>query len=297
MLDLSQVKAESLHHLLTTPLPDVDYYIEPALLPKGAKMLFGGTAKLGKSFLGLGLGRALALGKPLWDMPEFKVPKPVRVLLLEQEVGKRGVKKRCEKVFNGDDEAKLKENFHVLSQLRGFRIDNYDGIDFLDRVVHETGANVLILDPIGKMHGFDENDNTQITKLFFNIETVLDKCSDLNLSIVISHHYGKPVRDPKFDVDHLDPYNFRGASKWFDDPDSLITCYRIPKDNGGKVGSRGWKVEARCTLRHGEEQDDMVFHINEDDDLRVKYAGPREMKQKKEKTAGPKKSSLLFRRD
>lgn len=273
MLDLSQVHAESLHHLITTPLPDVPYYIEPAILPKGAKLLFGGTAKLGKSFLGIGLGRALALGRPMWDMPAFKVLKPARVLLLEQEVGKKGLQYRTTKIFNGDDEEKLKENFHVLSQLRGFRLDSYDSLDFLNRVTHEVGANVLILDPIGKMHGYDENSNTDVNKLFSLIENVLDKGSDLGLSVVISHHYGKPSRDPKFNVDPLDPYNFRGASKWFDDPDSLMTFHRIPKDEDGKVGAKGWKVECRAILRHGEELDDMMFHINEDGDLRVKFAG------------------------
>lgn len=282
MIDLSQYSPESVFSLIHKEIPEAPHYIEPSILPKGGKLLFGGSAKLGKSFMGLSLGRALALGVPLFDVPYMTVPEPTRVLMIEQELGIRTLQKRCIKIFDGDSDKLLKENFHVMSQLRGFKIDDPNAIDFLDRAVHECGAQVLILDPMGKLHNLDENDSKDMNFLFNQIELVQKRCEDLNLSVVMSHHSGKPSRDPNSDWDSLNPYNFRGSAKWFDEPDVLITGNRILLEDGGGVGPldkngvpEGWKAELRFTLRHGNSVPDMMIHINENVDFRVKYAGPR----------------------
>ena len=86
--NFSLVEPWNVVDLIEKPLPTAPCWIEPAVLPKGAKMLFGGHAKIGKSFVMLELARSLALGKQPFAAPALRVPSPTKVLLLEQELGR-----------------------------------------------------------------------------------------------------------------------------------------------------------------------------------------------------------------
>ena len=270
-INYAEVRPWSLYDLINTPLPETPQYIGRGVLPRGAKMLFGGAAKMGKSWMGLSLGRALALGIPLYNIPDFIVPEPVKVLLIEQEVGPHELQQRIKPIFLGDDEEKLKTNFFVLSGFRGFRLDDARAEGFLCEQVHKLGINVVILDPIGKMHFFDESDNSQINRLFHTIDRILSACTETGLSMVLSHHYGKPVKDPTLDWDKLDPYNFRGASKFYDDPDTLVTGFRQDGPN-----ENCWRIRTRWILRHAPPMPDNTLKFNYGGDLRVKTSGVAE---------------------
>jgi hypothetical protein len=73
----------------------------------------------------------------------------------------------------------------------------------------------------------NENDNSDVQKLVRHLKELMVKHADKDLSIVLSHHFGKPPRVTDDEHDPLSPYNFRGASKWFDMADSLITFQRV----------------------------------------------------------------------
>ncbi len=55
------VEPWNMAELIERPLPERQCYIEPAVLPYGGCMLFGGWAKVGKSFIMLELARAVAM--------------------------------------------------------------------------------------------------------------------------------------------------------------------------------------------------------------------------------------------
>ena len=132
--------------------------------------------------------------------------------------------------------------------MKNFMLDTNEGQIRLAKEVKATGAKVVIIDPIGRCLLGDENDNSVIGKFFQRLDQTLLEFPGLTL--VISHHFGKPRKDD--DYDPLDPYNFRGASKFFDAPDSLITFCPI------NARPAEWKrVKGRMVLRQGPstEQD------------------------------------------
>lgn len=271
--DFSLIEPWSIVDLMERELPKNPCWIEPAVLPKGGMMLFGGHAKIGKSFIMLELARALALGTRPFGSPSLTVPAPTKVLMIEQEIGPWGLQKRARSLLAGEDKDLLRENFHGISQVRGLKFDDPDSPKTVAEWVHKVGAQVLFLDPIGKLHGYDENDASQIARLFHKLEEVLEYCKDLHLSLVFSHHFGKPIRDPrvKLDDDQLfSPYNFRGSGRWYDNPDTLVTCNRIPGDE--LKAHKWWYVKSKWETRQGGDIEEyQTYSVNKYGDLRVRY--------------------------
>jgi AAA domain len=271
--NFSLVEPWNIVDLINRELPKVPCWIEPAVLPKGAKMLFGGHAKIGKSFIMLELARSLALGKAPFGAPGLAVPTPTKILMLEQEIGPWGIQKRATTLLAGEDKDRLQTNFHGLSQIRGLRLDTPGVTHRIAEWVHKVEASVLFLDPIGKMHSYDENDATQINRLFHKLDEIMELCRDLSLSIVLSHHFSKPNRDPRIILDDdqlFSPYNFRGTTRWYDDPDTLVTCNRLPNDV--PRAHKWWYVKTRWETRQGGDVPEwMTFSVNRQNDLRVRY--------------------------
>ena len=258
--------------LIQREIPKAPCWIEPSILPKGGKMLFGGHAKIGKSLIMLELARSLALGKRPFECPHIKVPEKARVLVIDQELGEWGVQERLKKIMEGDPEEVLREYFFGVSKARDLRLENPDSIRRIVELCQALSANVLILDPIGKMHSYDENDASQINRLMNRLDEIIDKCKDTGLSIIFSHHFGKPIRDPRVEltVDQLfTPYNFRGSTRWYDDPDTLVTCNKFtPRRSAHKW----WRIVSRWECRQGLGPPEFItFTANKRHNLRVEY--------------------------
>jgi len=264
-------KPRSFFDLIDQDLGPNPCYVEPGILIKRGTLLFGGHAKSGKSFLGLEMARALASGFSPFDYKEFTIPVQVKVLFIEQELGEYGLKKRLDKLYEKEDRENFEDRLQYLSKDPQLKLDTMKGVETICRKIEDCQPNVVIFDPAGKMHSLDENSNSDMEKLFYNIEWIKDKYKSLDLSVIMSHHFGKPPFIPpgqQSTHDPLSPYNFRGASKWFDAPDTLVTMIKTRNLN---TEHKAWELKTRWTLRHDEEPPDMVLSVNRLDDLRVRY--------------------------
>lgn len=218
------------------------------------------------------LARALAIGCQPFDCPHMSIPKPVRVLFIEQELGEYGLQKRVKTIFKNENPRVYGENLWYVSKEPKLKLDTDMGVQAICDVIDECQPQVVIFDPAGKMHTLDENSNSDIEKLFNNVEKIKKRYRSLDLSVILSHHFGKPFvpqGGPNSPTpDPLSPYNFRGASKWFDAPDTLCTLAR-----GRELATehKSWELKARWTLRQDEGPDDMVLSVNKLNDLRVRY--------------------------
>jgi hypothetical protein len=77
------------------------------------------------------------------------------------------------------------------------------------------------------------------------------------MAVVMSHHFGKPPA-PQFreDYDPLSPYNFRGASKWYDAPDTLVTFESLSPHTGE------WKrMRAGFKMRQAVEPEPVTLAV------------------------------------
>ena len=207
-------------------------------------MLLGGYAKIGKTFLLLDLAHNVATGGKLWGT-DITVPVPAPVFYFEQEVGEMEFQRRVKMRY---DALKIipPDNLFYESRAKDFFVDTIRGVDHIRKRIKETEAKVIIVDPIGRCLLGDENSNKDIGGLFQHLDGLLHDFPEV--SIIMAHHFGKPPKED--DADPLSPYNFRGASKWFDAPDTLITFAPMTPHPGE------WKrLKCRFEVRQGEPMD------------------------------------------
>jgi len=268
-MDMDSLEPQPLSALLAKQFPPDMFWLEPNILPKGGIMLFGGQAKIGKSFIALELIRALASGTSPFDYPLLQVPKAAKVLLIEQELGEYGLQKRIKTLFPPSVMSACNDNLWYLSMVPELKLDEVRGYDKLRKIVDKVKPNILVLDPISKMHNYEEQSNSQIGELLSKLSKLRKEFRELGLSIIMSHHFGKPPKTDsgKDSIDPLSPYNFRGASRWFDDVDAAVPVCRLGELT--TLPHFATEIQTRWILRHGEELDDTIMTFNRKNDHRV----------------------------
>jgi len=251
-------KAKRVADLLDQEFVDVASWIEPEVLPKGGTLLFGGEAKIGKSWLMAEFAKALVTCRSPFGYHDFNVPSQARVLIIEQELGERGFQKRLRKVLANEPRRMWEDNLFYESKRPELQLSDMGRRHFVS-MVKDVKPDVLILDPISMMHTFDENDATKIAELFRTLEMLKQLDGVGEMSVILSHHFGKPNTDPRMKVDLLSPYNFRGSSKWKDTPDTLCTVLRAKELD---LTWEAWELHARFMTRHSSCPPDMVLSVS-----------------------------------
>ena len=248
--------------------PDIPYWIGPMFLPKSGKLLLGGEAKIGKSWAVLELIRALATGQSAFGHDDFNVSAPCKVLFLEQEVKERGLKERVVDAFvRGPDpltDEEIGRIYYVSGDPRVCISEDSGRRFILDNVKH-VQPNVIVLDPISKMHFYNESDATEISMLFAFFDFLIHEFKDLELSVVFTHHYKKPPTQRDETYDPLEPYNFRGSTKWKDDPDTIMTLKRMKNI---RAGHEAWRCHSRIVFRQAASPPEAVYTFNAENDRR-----------------------------
>jgi RecA-family ATPase len=263
-----EIKPSRVYDLMTRELEKTPAWIGENLLPKGGILLFGGLEKIGKSIIGLELSRAMTTQTPLFGYPEFYVNERARVLLVDMEVGEHGLQDRTRLVFGKENPEVFGDFFWYVSKEAELQLDSKEGLEALTSVIDLVQPNILILDPIGNLHGWNEDKNTEIEQLFRVLQSLISAYRHNDMSVVVAHHFGKSAtyKDAKIEVDPLERRHFRGAGKWLAGPDTLVTVHRsreLTKDS--------WELKTRTITRHGSPPPEMTLVVNRNNDLRVKF--------------------------
>lgn len=244
--------AQSFSDLHATPLPDLPCWVEPRILLKGSLMILSGPAAIGKTFLMLEAADNLSRGEALWGL--FPVPRAVRVLLIEQEVGIYGIQERLRAKYEG---RRAPEDAWVVTKDPEIGVDDPAGFERLGRLVETVNPGVLILDPATRFLVLgDESDNTAIARFYRQLDRLL--VTRPNLSIILTHHFGKDPKEPAEGWDDLNLDQGRGASKWRDGPDLrvMVRC----RD---RVAGRPARWETHWVPRHAAEMR-ITFYMGND---------------------------------
>lgn len=258
----------SLLSLIETELPPRQDWITSGVLPQSGTLIFGGLAKIGKSFLMLELARAISTGTVPFGHPKLQARDPARVLYIEQEVGMYGLRDRSMRIMQEEDPAVYGPNLWYVTKVPQMQLNTLSGRSMLWDMVETVKPAVLMLDPIGRMHGYNENDNKEIQSLFTDLERLLSIHASRGMSLVISHHYGKPSYGPGPQRDPLDPYNFRGSSKFFDCVDSAITVQKLGEHF---TPHKWWELKVRFETRQDQPPEEVLLTVNREDDRRVRF--------------------------
>jgi hypothetical protein len=271
-----KVATISFADLFKMQFPEQAWYIK-TLLPKKGKLLIGGSPKIGKTFLLLELARALTCNRTAFEHDEFTTGKPVNVLLIDQEVGPEFMQERGARIFQDEQEDTYRPRAFLHSKDASLKIDTMSGFNHVRELIKEFQINVLLLDPMARLHSADENSNHEMIQIFSRIDTLIYEFMEQELSVVMAHHFAKkPHGRDAATYDGLSPNNFRGAGDWFAWPDGVMMLDR--KWNMGMIGGvkEGWICDGRVIPGRASMPPDFRLHINEHDDGRVRYMGTLE---------------------
>jgi len=206
------------------------------LLPVESLMVLYGVPKVGKTILAMNLAYHLAAGE---DWHSLQIPKPRKVLYISIEGGKRSLHGRLETIWGG--EVRPPEGNIEIWAVPPFDILNPGHFAALETEVEAFGPDVIILDPLIKIHRAEENDNGAMQR-------VMDRARSLitgnDRSMVIVHHSSKAGNTA------------RGASSIIGDAD---TSLRLEwKDREDHSGPRRLYFE---DIRHAEAPSSLYLDL------------------------------------
>jgi len=154
-------------------------------LPEKGKLLISGREGTLKTFLTLNLACAIASGiSPYLGVNISKR----KVLYVSGEGGEAEMRRRLEHMATalGIDRQNL-----ILAYKPSLDIFSKEGLAELERLITESGAEVLILDPIGQFWLGKENDKEDVRKLTKIFDALIEKH---RFSLIISHHWRKSTQ-------------------------------------------------------------------------------------------------------
>jgi hypothetical protein len=195
--------------LINNPPPLPQVLIE-GILHKGEKMLLGGAAKIGKTWLALDLAVSVASGTPWLGYPTQKG----RVLFINFELAPWAFRKRLEWVCMVKG-ITLNPDEMLVWNLRGYDVEMDKLVDRLLKNLPNDLA-LIIPDPVYKTLGDrDENAAGDIADLLRKIELVTRVTG---AAVTLTHHFSKGLASAKQEIDR-----FSGSGVWVRDPDVLVS--------------------------------------------------------------------------
>jgi len=149
--------------------------------------LVGGAPKSCKSWLGLDMAVSVATATACLE--RFEVLEPGVALVYLAEDALSTVRERVSGIARrrGLDLSRIE--LHVITA-PSLRLDRAEDRHQLLEAVRRLGARFLLLDPLVRLHGADENNATEMAQL---LSYLRDLQRQLDLSIVLVHHTRKHV--------------------------------------------------------------------------------------------------------
>ena len=176
--------------------------IEKGILTTQSRMIIGGHPGIGKSILATQIGIEVSRGDLVTD--KFKSVKK-RVLYVQEEIGPRSYQTRLQQVYNY---YKNIDSFFIVSSA-GFSFEDPALVLQLKQYVQSLKIELLILDPLYKIHGKRENDATELSQLTQLVDRLI---VELDIAVIIVHHLRKPFTTYKSESVPMSMMDFRGSS-------------------------------------------------------------------------------------
>ncbi|MBS0375035.1 MAG: AAA family ATPase [Proteobacteria bacterium] len=216
-IELSTVSKE----WLMTPLPRAEFTVE-GLLPRGTVGLLVAEGGAGKTHLALSLAMAVATGTPFLGRSVRRGSAVYLGLEDPLDVLRRRVEAAFSRYARAHPDKKdayraallkhlyvtslVGDQLHLVSPFHGGVVQNTATADHLGAKLREINdLELVILDPLARLHGGNENDNAVATAIINAAERVRGAA---NCTMLIPHHTGKVAASGK----HEHQYSARGAS-------------------------------------------------------------------------------------
>jgi hypothetical protein len=151
--------------------------------------VIGGAPKCAKTWLGLDLALSVATGTPC--LGKYAVPEPGPVLVYLAEDALRVVRERIEGMARHRGLDLDEVGIHVIIA-PVLRLDHDRDRTRLWETVRRLRPRLLVLDPLVRLHGIDENHAGDVAELLGYLRALQ---RELGLSVLLVHHTRKNAAD------------------------------------------------------------------------------------------------------
>lgn len=173
--------------LLSKPELPVNWMVE-GLFSVGASGWIGAEPKVGKSWLVLELIYCLTTGTPF--LGQFAVPKPRRVIYIQEEDPEQRVLRRLTQLLRGTEGRTAPADNLLRYAIRaGFKLDSAAWAARLRAALVEETADVVVLDVFQRLHLKSENDQAQMAEV---LEVLNALSREFGCAFIVVHHNRKP---------------------------------------------------------------------------------------------------------
>jgi hypothetical protein len=162
------------------------WLVEP-LWGESAVGVIGGAPKCAKTWLGLDLALSVATGTAC--LGRYAVPRPGPVLVYLAEDALTVVRERVEGMARHRGLELAGVDLHVIT-VPALRLDREPHRQRLLETVRRLRPRLLLLDPLVRLHGIDENSATEVAGLLAYFRALQRQ---LDLSVILVHHTRKNV--------------------------------------------------------------------------------------------------------
>jgi len=198
------------------------------ILRVGNKMIITGDSKSGKTCLTQELAIDIAEGRP-W-LNKYKCMKG-KVLYLNFEVQEASMFNRFRLIYDHIGGCRERDNLHIWD-LRGFACPLKEISSKVIARCRDEHYVAIILDPIYKIQGGDENSASDIAKFCNEMDHI---ARETGASVIYNHHHAKGSQGEKKAIDRGS-----GSGVFARDPDAIIdlSILALDKDTEHLVAAR-----------------------------------------------------------
>jgi hypothetical protein len=147
--------------------------------------VIGGAPKCSKTWLGLDLALSVATGTPC--LGRYTVPQPGPVLVYLAEDALPVVRERVEGMARHRGLELACVDIHVITEA-SLRLDREPHRNRLLETARRLRPRLLLLDPLVRLHGIDENNAGEVAELLAYFRLLQRR---LDLSVILVHHTRK----------------------------------------------------------------------------------------------------------
>lgn len=215
----TQQQIISADELMKLETPPREIYVEN-WAERNALTIIAGKAKIGKSNLILNLMIDLTLGRKFLD--RFEVPKPRKILYIQQELSISLLQDRINKLMKDEDEKRAINKIDtVTTGAEQLKITDIVARNKIYKWIEKRKPDLVVFDPFRNFHNKSENDAIAMAEVLDYFKYIVYQ---FNVGVILIHHHGKAT-----DIERSKVHLSRGSSVLADVPDSVINLMPLPK--------------------------------------------------------------------
>jgi hypothetical protein len=247
----------SLGEFVTRELPQAPDLLGAGVISQGSLCSFIGRAKLGKTWVVTHLGLTVAGLDDIFLSIDLPVRQHGPVLFINAEVTEHIFQRRlrlmlAEAERRGMKTADARRRFFPVTVRGLLRLDRKAGEEAILKLASQVKPVLILLDPIGPLHGWDENSADEMGRL---LNIMLGFCAKTGAAVLFTHH------SPKNTEGREEIHFGRGSSVFGDRVDSALSLMPYGEQ------AEGSRLKLSFILRNGPPRDGLVLYRDKDEFL------------------------------